>query len=492
MAERSHPDAGLAALERRSRDRWIVTTVVVVGVVAAAVLLLAFDDATAQLRPWVAAGLGVVTVLYVTSAVLDERRRRRTVRALVEERGRSEALSARVRALETLQDAARGMTAAEGLPEVFARLVEGAIHLAGARAGSVCLRVGDRLTVAASAGPGSPQRGEQVEPGAGPAWAAVDRDEVVVDRSGAEVGAGAGAVRVAAPLRLPHRVVGALVVDRAPESPPLTDADRAAVALFAEHAALALQTATRRERDTELIEQLQDDADRRAWEAAGVVHDLRAPIAAVTGYAQLLRERDEALGPERRRAIAGDLLAELERAGRMLDDLLRCYAVERGEALDREPVAVSEVLEHAAGVGRGLSQRHGKSREVTTTAPAKLMVDGDQDALTRVVVNLVENAVRHTPPGTPIELSAAPEGDHIVIRVRDHGPGVDATDCAGLGGPDAAGRNAGSAALGSGLGLLVAHTLVEAHGGELELCPAAGGGTLAELRLPRDAAATGR
>jgi two-component system, OmpR family, sensor histidine kinase KdpD len=473
VTDRREPiEVALAQLERRGRDRWIVTAVVVLGVVAATGLLL-FEDVGAELRPLIGGALAAVAVLYLVSTIVEERRVRRTIRALVGEREYTASLTARVRALETLQEAARGVAFAADLPEVFTRLVEGAVTLAGARSGTVLLRVGDTLTVAAGTGPDNPERGTRFAEGEGVGWAAIEYGEVVVDGHRWSGAGRVGASSVAAPLRLGDRAVGALVVERAPEAPPLTEADRAAVQLFADHAALALRDATRRARDAERIVELEDELTRRAYDASGVVHDLRSPLAAVLGYAQLIRERDESLDGERRASILGDMLDELDRAQQMLSDLLRSYAAQGGEPVGEGSVDLAQVLQHAQRTARGLAHRHGAPREVTVDAPDDLVVHGEAEAIVRVVVNLVENAIRHTPPGSPIELVALADGDRAVIQVRDHGTGV--TDRVAASG----GRSVG------GLGLHVVRVLTEAHGGSFELRAADDGGTVAEVRLPR-------
>lgn len=464
-------DLGLDELDRRTRDRWVVAAIVVIGLAVAAVMLL--DDAVAEeQRPWVAAAFGAVAVLYLISVVVEERRRRRTLAALVRERERAAALAARVRALETLHDAARDVAAASDLPEVFAGLVDAALRLTHARSGAVLLRVGDTLTVAASAGPGSPERGTEVPAGTGPAWAAVTAGEPVPAMQGAEWAA-SGAGSVAAPLKLQDRVVGALVVERGEDAPPFSEADRIAVALFAEHAALAVRNAARRADDLERVATVEEELKVRAAAAAELVHDLRSPVAAVAGYVQLLRERDPDLGPDRRHRVLVDVMAELDRVRRMLEDLLAALSADADldRPVEADIVDLVDVVHEAVRTGRGIAQRVGAEPDFVLELPSSATVVGDRDALIRVVTNLLDNAVRYAPTGTSIDVEVEADDREVWLRIRDRGPGLAEPG-------EGTGRS-------GGLGLQVVRSLVRAHGGEVAIDAAEGGGTVAEVRLPR-------
>jgi signal transduction histidine kinase len=106
-------------------------------------------------------------------------------------------------------------------------------------------------------------------------------------------------------------------------------------------------------------------------------------------------------------------------------------------------------------------------------------VRGDGTSLRRALLNLVTNAIEHTPRDTPIEVALAADHDSVRVTVRDHGPGM--TEEARVSAFEVFSRGSSG---GTGLGLHVARTLVEAHGGECVLLAALGGGTAAEIRLP--------
>jgi K+-sensing histidine kinase KdpD len=475
MAE-SPSEVALREVERRRRDRWWVAALLLAAVLAAGGMLLV-DDAPARLAPWIAAAFVAVSVLFAGSVVAQERRAARVVRALVAEREQFAALEARVAALRTVHDAVTGVAASERLDEAFERLLDAAVELTDADSGATWLRVGESLTVATSQGPGAPSAGTTVGLDEGVAGMAVRDGAPLITGRGGEWAAGAGPSVVAAPLRLPDRIAGALVLQRGEDRPPFDDVDRTAVALFAEQAALALRTATRLDREQERAQLLTQEREQTATLLAATAHDLKAPLSAVIGYVQLLRDRDERIDRDRRLRLYDDVLNEATRTTRLIGDLASASAVAAGAASSFEPVDLAELLRACARTAEGLAHRQGGERQVTVDAPYTVRVLADRGALERVVVNLVDNAVSHSPPGSAVRLSVRSEGDHAVVSVRDHGPGLD---------PDADGDVFDafvSRGRGSGLGLYIVRSLVAAHDGEVQL-EQLEDGTLVEIHLP--------
>jgi two-component system, OmpR family, sensor kinase len=197
----------------------------------------------------------------------------------------------------------------------------------------------------------------------------------------------------------------------------------------------------------------------------------------VIGYVQLLRERDDRIDPQRRRRLYDDVLAEAQRTTSLVDDLAAAAAAGAGAGLARDPVDLAELARRCARTAEGLAMRQGGERRGTVDAPRPVVVDADARALERVLVNLVDNAVTHSPPGSPVRVSARHEGGRAVLAVRDHGPGVAAAD------RQAVFEAFVSRGRGSGLGLFVVQALVDAHDGEVELT-SDDDGTLVEVRLP--------
>lgn len=470
------PEDILQELERRRRDRWWVAGLLLAAVLAAGGMLL-IDDAPARFAPWVAAAFVAVSVLFAVSVVSQERRAARAVRALVAEREHIAALEARVNALRTVHDAVTGVAASERLDEAFERLVSAAVELTRADAGATWLRVGESLTVATAQGPGAPSSGTTVGVDEGVAGMVVRGGEPLITGRGGDWAPGAGPSVVAAPLRLPDRIAGALVLERGETRPAFDDVDRTAVALFADQAALALRTATRLDREQERAETLREDRERTATLLASTAHDLKAPLSAVIGYVQLLRDRDDRIGTDRRLRLYDDVLTEATRTTRLITDLASASALAAGAEGRFEPVDLAELLRVCARTAEGLAHRQGGERQVTVDAPYTVRVLADRGALERVVVNLVDNAVSHSPPGSAVRLGVRYESGDAVLTVRDHGPGLD---------PDAEGDVFDafvSRGRGSGLGLYIVRSLVAAHDGEVHL-RSLDDGTAVEIHLP--------
>jgi hypothetical protein len=327
-------EVALTELDRRRRDRWTVGAVLVLAAVAAVGVLL-IDAAAVATGPWAAAAFLAVALLYGVSVAVQERRAQRTVRALVEERAHLAALEDRIVALETLHEVVREVIAAQELPDVFERLLRGATKLTGASGGAVLLRVGDRLTVAASDGPGAVELGTEVAEDDGAAWEAVRSGTTTVVARAAEWGMVAGASTLAAPLRLVDheggaeegRIVGALVVQRAADAPAFTAADRLATSLFAQQAALAVRNASRLDRADEQASALADERRELSQALQRHLDALRGTTAAVTGTVQLLRHRGHEFPAARRHALLDDLL---DRTAGQRELLSRLEALARG------------------------------------------------------------------------------------------------------------------------------------------------------------------
>lgn len=124
-------------------------------------------------------------------------------------------------------------------------------------------------------------------------------------------------------------------------------------------------------------------------------------------------------------------------------------------------------------------------RPVALDAPEPAVVLGDQNHLRQAIANLVADALRHTPAGAPIEVSARVAGDHVAVTVRDHGPGLD---------DEALGHvfdrfwqaDRARVGKGAGLGLAIVAGIAAEHGGEATAANAAGGGALFTVQLPLD------
>ncbi len=228
---------------------------------------------------------------------------------------------------------------------------------------------------------------------------------------------------------------------------------------------------------------------RRAFAAqrafvADAAHELRTPIAALKLQAGLVaRARDDAA----RSAALGELNAGIDRSAHLIDQLLT-LARSEPEALASAgaDVDLARVAGDAVAGMLPLAQARGSRIGFTATRPAAIR--GDEKALRSLVGNLIDNALRHTPGGSRIEVEVAAEDDAVRLSVDDDGPGIPVEERERVF-DRFYGRNAGEAA-GSGLGLAIAKTVVERHEGRIELGRSVLGGLRVAVHLPHPADAT--
>jgi two-component system, OmpR family, sensor histidine kinase KdpD len=260
------------------------------------------------------------------------------------------------------------------------------------------------------------------------------------------------------PIVLDEAPVGALVLEGPfPATADLGEAwaRQTALALARVRHAAAAEEATVRARTEEL----------RSTLLSTVSHDLRTPLAAITGAATALLDADAPVPPEARRELLVSIRDEAARLERLVGNLLEMTRLTSGPLpVRREWVPLDEVVGAAFARVEGMLAGHPVSVDVPAGLP---LVDIDPVLFERVFVNLLENAARHTPPGTPIRLVAFREPDGLGFRVEDDGPGFPPGDGARLFEPFV--RGAPARAPGSGLGLAICRGIVEAHGGTIRL-----------------------
>jgi signal transduction histidine kinase len=193
---------------------------------------------------------------------------------------------------------------------------------------------------------------------------------------------------------------------------------------------------------------------------ANVSHELRTPIGALQALLENLADGVEPTDP----AALRTALAQTERLGRLVEQLLDLSRLESG-GLALEPVSfgVRELLEQAA---REIELGDRPVRLKVCVQPGDLRATGDPERMHQVVANLLDNAVRHSPPDGRVWLTAHAAGGHTRIEVADEGPGIAPGEAERVFErfyrADAA-RNGG----GSGLGLAIARWIVDAHGGDI-------------------------
>ena len=209
---------------------------------------------------------------------------------------------------------------------------------------------------------------------------------------------------------------------------------------------------------------------------SAVSHDLRTPLAVITGAATTLRDDEDRLPRAARHELLSSIVEDARRLERVLGNLLQLTRVEAGIAPNKELISVEEL------VGGALTRTETMigSWKVDLDIPPELVVSVDPVLFEQVLINLIDNAVKHGAP--PLELRARRDGETVVLDITDHGQGI----------PNALGSTLfdkfvrASTAPGAGLGLAVVRAIVEAHGGQVSVENVPAGGARFRIVLPAD------
>ena len=214
---------------------------------------------------------------------------------------------------------------------------------------------------------------------------------------------------------------------------------------------------------------------------ADASHELRTPLTSILANLELLESELDG----ERREMAESALRSSRRMRRLVGDLLLLARADAGREVPALPVDLSAVAREAAAEAGALSSDH----PVSLDLPGPVTVSGVEDDLHRLAGNLIENALLHTPPGTPVTVSVRREGDSAVLDVADRGPGVPERLRERVFERFASGAGDGVGSRGSGLGLAIVKAVADAHGGRVELSEADGGGARFRVTLPATDAA---
>lgn len=216
--------------------------------------------------------------------------------------------------------------------------------------------------------------------------------------------------------------------------------------------------------------------------AADAGHELRTPLTGLRANLDTLA-RNPDLDPDERDALVADMAAEQERIVHLLEGLQALARGEAAESLPREEVELGDLVDTALFAAR---RRHPTVDYGLDDEIADATLHGWDGGLRLLVDNLLDNAALHGRPAGHVQVGLAREGDTLVIRVDDDGPGIDAAERARLLEPFA--RGTATTASGTGLGLAIVAQQVALHDGELRLEDSDLGGLGVQVRLPATAA----
>lgn len=227
-------------------------------------------------------------------------------------------------------------------------------------------------------------------------------------------------------------------------------------------------------------EQVGELTDRSAFQTAllaAVSHDLRTPLAGIRAASSSLLSTDVELSPADQRTLAEMIDLNAERLGRLIDNLLEMTRLQTSDvAPRREPVALPEVLTPAlSGLPDGAVE--------VSEAESLPLLDTDPGLAERILANVIDNAVRHQPPGEPVRVEAAAVGGTVEVRVIDNGPGVPVARRQAIFQPF---QRLGDSPSGNGLGLglSVAQGFAHAVGATIEPDDTPGGGLTMTVAFP--------
>jgi signal transduction histidine kinase len=209
---------------------------------------------------------------------------------------------------------------------------------------------------------------------------------------------------------------------------------------------------------------------------ADASHELRTPLTSILANLELLES--ELAGEQRE--MAESALRSSRRMRRLVADLLLLARADAGREAPAVPVDLAAIAREAAAEAGALSSGHPLSLDL----PERATVLGVADDLHRMAANLVENALLHTPPGTPVTVSVRRAGDAVTLEVADRGPGVPVEMRERVFERFSSGTPDGARSRGTGLGLAIVKAVADGHSGRVELLEAPGGGARFVVTLP--------
>jgi len=280
------------------------------------------------------------------------------------------------------------------------------------------------------------------------------------------------------PLKGASRIVGVMAILPGNSGKALHSDQEHLLDLFANQTALAIERTLSQNAAAEARMQMETE-EMRSSLLSTVSHDLRTPLASITGAASTLRSQGNKLEPGVRDELLESISEEALRLSRLVGNLLDMTRLESGMELRRDLYPLEEIV--GAALQRLEPQLAG--REVTASVPEDLpLVNVDDVLLGQVLLNLVENAAKYSPPGSAIEIAATATPAAVQLEVRDRGPGFAEGEEKRLFEKFYRGKSEG--VRGAGLGLAICRAIVTAHRGTIEALHRQGGGAIFRIRLP--------
>lgn len=239
------------------------------------------------------------------------------------------------------------------------------------------------------------------------------------------------------------------------------------------------------ERENRLVEELKELNRAKSDFFATISHELRSPLTTIEGYVEMLGDGDAGEITPQQRKMLDTIGRNSVRLRQLIEDLFTLSKVESGAvAKVMRPVDMDEMIAHAVDSVRP-SVTAGQLTLTYRPPDGELAVDGDAGQLNQVMVNLLANAVKYTPPGGRIDVTACADERTAVVSVRDTGIGIPQHDQQNLFTRFFRASNATAHGIpGTGLGLAIIQKIVSQHGGDIALESQEGAGTAVTVKLP--------
>ena len=270
-----------------------------------------------------------------------------------------------------------------------------------------------------------------------------------------------GANALYLPLIASSKTVGVVGVFPGEPSDTFDDEQIYALESFANQSAMAIERALLAE-ETQKVRLKAETETLRNTMLSSVSHDLRTPLAAITGAASTLLQQDIDLDQSSQKELMQTIIEEAEHLNQIIRNVLDMTRLEaKTITVKKEWQSLEEII---GAVLNRLSDRL-SNRQVTVSLPENLpLIPFDPLLIEQVLINLIDNALKYTPQSSPLALSAVVTGDEVIVELCDSGPGITpgneerifekfARDCSGGGG--------------IGLGLAICRTIINAHGGRI-------------------------
>ena len=286
------------------------------------------------------------------------------------------------------------------------------------------------------------------------------------------------------PIATAERRIGVLEVLGRPGGGRFATEDEQLLETFAAQAALALERARLTRAAAEASALAESDALKSAL-LASLSHDLRTPLAVIKASSSSLLDSSVAWDADSRSEFLHAIDEETDRLARMVDNLLDLTRIEGGTLHpDKSWYDITELVADVANRPAVRSPDHPLRVDIQPDLP---LVCFDYVKIAQVLVNLIENAVKYTPPGTPIAVSARAVPNAVELAVTDSGPGIPANELDRI--FDSFYRSPRNARVpGTGIGLSIARGFVEAHGGRIRAESRPGDGATFRFTLPVETA----